>query len=191
MAITARDYFRLAFDVFRVAWDEQPFLYRILNKAREDVAITINLRETYVHTFEQSEPVDIITLPGFLKIYRVFYVLNNGVTCLLAQASEDYSSGRSSYRTPLWYKIDGSSIVLLPDNYKALAGDSIEIVYCPTLTPLETLDDEETMLDPRYKYMVAYRAAEMLAINLAQYQLSEFFRRQYAIEAMKFVKGGM
>ena len=88
---------------------------------------------------------------------------------------------------PLAYEPINSNTINLYPEYNPQSSDKIEIHYCPVLTNLNTLTDIDTDLDDIYKYLVAWKMVQFLAINDAQYHLVEFFRTQYALERMRLL----
>lgn len=192
MPVTAQDYFRIVFDIYPVAWDESPFLYRCLNKSREEVALDVNYHQLYTHTFTSSEPVPKLTLPNpFLRVYRVAYVLNDGKRLFLERKGLNYLYDcKLNLRYPLYYVVASNrEVAFVPTQYNAQKDDKVEVYYCPTLPEMRYLADVDTVLSDEFRYLVAWRVVMKLAINDTQYQLYDFFRTQYLLELGRFLRG--
>lgn len=192
MPVTAQDYFRIVFDIYPVAWDESPFLYRILNKSREEVALDVNYNEKYRYTFLTNVPISrLFLLTPFLKVYRVAYVLKEGQRVFLDRKGADYIyETKIKPRFPIYYIIENNkTIAFIPPNYNAKKDDVIEVIYCPFIPELNTLTSVDTVLSDEFKYLVALRVVMKLAINDQQYQLYDFFRTQYLLELGRLTRG--
>ena len=186
---TAQEYFQITFDIYPVAWDESPFLYRSLNQARKEVALDVNLKAVEeIQPYNLANKTVLTTSKPFLKIYRVFYWWRGNYKLLLKPFTHNPLPVKFF---PLFYPIayepvNSTTINLYPE-YRPLPSDKIEIHYCPVLTDLNYLAMVDPDLDDIYKYLVAWKLAQFLAINDAQYHLVEFFRTQYALERMRLL----
>ncbi len=187
---TAQEYFQITFDIYPVAWDESPFLYRSLNQARKEVALDVNLKAVEeIQPYNLTDKFFLTTSRPFLKIYFVVYWWRGNYKLYLKPFTHNplpIKSLRLSY--PLAYEpLNSKNILLHPTNYNPSPLDTVVIHYCPMPTDLNYLAMADPDLDDIYKYLVAWKLAQFLAINDAQYHLVEFFRTQYALERMRLL----
>jgi len=187
MAITAQNYFQLAFDKYPIAWDESPFLYRALNFARRKVALDLNI--TTREEFDLStKPTSLTLSQNFLSVKRVYFKAKNFGFPMTRKPN--FFQPFKYFGKPTNYVLKApNKILLLPMDYYYNDGDKIIVDYVPWLSDLTSLSAEENYLPETAIELVALQICAKLAENDLQYGAKAYFETEYKLKIMELVKG--
>jgi hypothetical protein len=182
MSLTAADYFRRLFDFYPVAYDESPLLYRILNKARQDVADNFCLVNNT--TFSIGSSLNLYAS----RVWRVFYIVpSKGYIKQLPQYGY-YNELRAHEPEGYIYNYAYRILSIVPQTWNNQNGEYFDILYTPILSQMNSLSDEEIFIPDVFRDCVALRMAYMLAINDMQHNLAMFFDNQWRLELARSVR---
>jgi len=203
MSLTAADYFRRLFDFYPVAYDESPLLYRILNKARQDVADNFCISRSshssktkYARWFDRPKWTQYTTwyllgnapITNISRVWRVFYV--NPDRDYVKQLKQVTYDDVMRDIEPIGYvfsQID-KSIKIVPADWNYQDNEYFDIIYTPLVSPINSLYDQEDIIPDELLDCVAIRMAQMLAMNDMQYTLAEFLNNQWKMELFRSVR---
>jgi hypothetical protein len=187
MAITAQNYFQLAFDKYPIAWDESPFLYRALNFARRKVALDLNI--TTREEFDLStKPTSLTLSQNFLSVKRVYFKAKN-YSFLMTRKPNNFQPFKYFWK-PVNYVLKApNTILLLPTDYYYSDGDKIIVDYVPWLSELTSLSAEENYLPEIAIEPVALQICAKLAENDLQYGAKAYFENEYKLKIMELIRG--
>jgi len=203
MSLTAADYFRRLFDFYPVAYDESPFLYRILNKARQDVAdnfcisrSSYSSKSKYARWFDRPKWTQYTTwyllgnapIMNISRVWRVFYI--NPDRDYVKQLKQVTYDDVMKDIEPIGYvfnQID-KSIKIVPSDWNHQDNEYFDIIYTPLVSPISSLYDQEDIIPGELLDCVALRMAQMLAMNDMQHTLAMFFDEQWKMELFRSVR---
>ena len=203
MSLTAADYFRRLFDFYPVAYDESPLLYRILNKARQDVADNFCLKKSthssvnkYARWFDRPTWYLYTTwyilgnapFTNVSRVWRVYYV-NPDKSYVKRLDQVTYDDIMKDVE-PIGYIYDQieKTISIVPATWNHQKNEYIDILYTPLVSQMHNLYDQEDLIPDELLDCVALRMAYMLAMNDMQFVLAEFFNNQWKMELFRSVR---
>jgi len=203
MSLTAADYFRRLFDFYPVAYDESHLLYRILNKARQDVADNFCLKKSthssvnkYARWFDRPVWTQYTTwyiignapLTNISRVWRVYYV--NPDRDYVKKLDQVTYDDIVKDVEPVGYIYDQveKTISIIPSTWNHQENEYIDILYTPLVSQMYSLYDQEDFIPDELLDCVALRMAYMLAMNDMQFVLAEFFNNQWKMELFRSVR---
>ena len=182
MSLTAADYFRRLFDFYPVAYDESPLLYRILNKARQDVADNFCLKNNI--TFSNGSTFNL----DASRVWRVFYIIPSKSYIKQLEQYGYYNELKANEPEGYLYNYAYKLLSIIPQTWNNQTDEYFDVLYTPVLSQMNSLSDVESFIPDVFLDCVALRMAQMLAINDMQHNLAMFFDNQWRMELARSVR---